>query len=348
MFTANSFAKVPVPDSTKELLAESANHALSRSTWSTYRTAQNHLEACQREAGRRMELPLSGVDVLAFTSWLLEKRGVRGVTVDAYLSALRQVHLAKGVEPPNLRPEMVKMVVQGRKHMEAAQDRAHGRITRLPVTVDMLKLLKAELADSAYPFQRKRLVWTVCSLNFFGGFRVHETLSKFEGHFDPAFCLLGRDIEVKEVLVNNRRTEILQLKLKSPKEDRIGTGSIIVDVYETGGILCPVRAYKKWISTNPPRDQDLPAFRDESGVPFTGRRLNSVLKECLEKHIPYESGVVTSHSFRAGIASLMGVLGYSDDQIMAIGRWSSSAFERYLKLPRTKRAQMAKELGKLR
>ena len=57
---------------------------------------------------------------------------------------------------------------------------------------------------------------------------------------------------------------------------------------------------------------------------------------------------MTSHSFRAGIASLMGVLGYSDDQIMAIGRWSSSAFERYLKLPRTKRAQMAKELGKLR
>ena len=72
------------------------------------------------------------------------------------------------------------------------------------------------------------------------------------------------------------------------------------------------------------------------------------LKKCLSGHIRYEDGYITSHSFRAGIASLMGTLGYSDTQIKAIGRWSSAAFENYIKLPRTKRAEMARKIGSWR
>lgn len=63
------------------------------------------------------------------------------------------------------------------------------------------------------------------------------------------------------------------------------------------------------------------------------------------KHIPGRYGHVSSHSFRSGIATLMGQLGYSDEQIKAIGRWSSKAFEEYLKMPRTKRLAMARHLA---
>jgi len=50
----------------------------------------------------------------------------------------------------------------------------------------------------------------------------------------------------------------------------------------------------------------------------------------------------TSHSFRTGAASMMGVLGYMDDDIKVIGKWSSTAFEKYVKLPRNKRKAVAR------
>ena len=184
----------------------------------------------------------------------------------------------------------------------------------------------------------------MCSISFFGGTRIHEILSRKERSFDPAFTLLWRDVELKEVKIGTETEKILQLKLKSPKEDRIGK-EVIIDIYASHGLLCPVKAYEKWLRTKPPADSESPAFRDEHGTPLTGRKLNEILKRCLEKHIDYKSGFVSSHSFRAGIASLMGTLGYSDSQIKAVGRWSSSAFENYLKLPRTKRAEMAQRIG---
>ncbi len=49
-----------------------------------------------------------------------------------------------------------------------------------------------------------------------------------------------------------------------------------------------------------------------------------------------------------GIASMLGSAGFEDQEIMATGRWSSRVFERYLKLTRTKRAEVNKKIGKLR
>ena len=38
-----------------------------------------------------------------------------------------------------------------------------------------------------------------------------------------------------------------------------------------------------------------------------------------------------------GLATEMGLAGFTDEQIMAAGRWSSTAFRSYCKLPRSKR-----------
>ena len=57
-------------------------------------------------------------------------------------------------------------------------------------------------------------------------------------------------------------------------------------------------------------------------------------------------GKITSHSFLMGIATLLGQLGYSDNEIMEIGRWSSSAFELYIRSPRAVRAKTVKRMAK--
>ena len=50
-------------------------------------------------------------------------------------------------------------------------------------------------------------------------------------------------------------------------------------------------------------------------------------------------------SLGSGLATAMSKANYSDEEIMAVGRWKSSAFLRYIKTPREKRAMVAQELA---
>lgn len=136
------------------------------------------------------------------------------------------------------------------------------------------------------------------------------------------------------------------MTLKSPKEQKSG-GDTIVDVFESGGPLCPVKAFLKWKPSISKSNRGYPIFRKKNGTPLTTRKLNQHLKTLLGEHIPKNTGTISSHSFRIGIASLLGTQGFSDKEIMQAGRWSSRAFERYMKLPRTKRAEIAKKIGSL-
>ena len=43
---------------------------------------------------------------------------------------------------------------------------------------------------------------------------------------------------------------------------------------------------------------------------------------------------------------MLGKLGFSYQEIMAMGRWSSSAFELYIRSPRAVRAETAKRMAK--
>ena len=45
--------------------------------------------------------------------WLVEDRGLISATISNYLSGARQLHVAKGLEPPQLREEQVKDILKG-------------------------------------------------------------------------------------------------------------------------------------------------------------------------------------------------------------------------------------------
>ena len=76
-----------------------------------------------------------------------------------------------------------------------------------------------------------------------------------------------------------------------------------------------------------------------------GKEFNRDLGRFLGSVAAAQGGTVTSHSFRSSIATCMASAGYSDSEIMSIGRWHSSAFLRYIKTLREKRAMVAQELA---
>lgn len=345
LFNQASFSNFNIDSHYTDILKHAANHSLAKKSWSAYKTAGNMLGRCAEETGCDMSLPLAEKQVLLFIAWLIE-RGLKSRTISSYLSGIRMAHLSRGVYIPILRSDLVKQILDGRLHLDHINSSLDNKPRRLPVTPTILRLLKIELKAADYEREDKRLLWSIATLAFAGGFRIHELLSVQEDMFDPLFTLLGSDVTLKPLTVGTERVETLQIKLKSQKSDRVGV-DCIVDVYESKGEICPVKAFKKWKQCTTHYATDLPTFRLSSGKPLTGRRFNKYLKSLLKEHIDYKKGSISSHSFRAGIATIMGQLGYADQEIQALGRWSSRAFEAYLKLPRTKRITMAKAIGSL-
>ena len=63
----------------------------------------------------------------------------------------------------------------------------------------------------------------------------------------------------------------------------------------------------------------------------------------LEVHIP--GGKVTSHSFRAGVATEMARAGHTESELMAVGQWSSLAYRHYIKMPLSHRANITRKIA---
>ena len=206
---------------------------------------------------------------------------------------------------------------------------------RKPITKDTLAILKKRLREWKASSTDQRLLWAVATNLFHGAFRIGELLGQKKAEYDPVFDLLTDDIHVS--------AKSAQFRLKMPKEDRKGR-STIVDVYATGGPHCPVRALTKWKNMNSDWPAGQPAFRWKNGSPLTQNEFRSILKERLAGFVDNPEDIFCSHSFRIGAASMLGALGFDDDDVKAVGRWSSRAFEEYLMLPRTKRMAVAKKM----
>ena len=147
--------------------------------------------------------------------------------------------------------------------------------------------------------------------------RIHEIRARDRDTFDPTTCLLASDIKVDSMMDQGKQVKLLRIHLKNPKEQKLAQG-VTIELFETGTFLCPVEAYHKWRKVSKlTLSKAKPAMRLDRGQAYTGRDFNVDLKSLLSPHMDYSKGTITSHSFRAGLATLMAQLGYSG------GAWSS-------------------------
>ena len=184
-----------------------------------------------------------------------------------------------------------------------------------------------------------------CDFAFWGGsLRCHEALSRECKEYDETTTLLFEDVKFCDAKIDGKWEKLLKIKLKCPKESSVGNG-VVIEVFRNDTFLCAAKALKKYLKTCPVKlEAGKPLFRTPNGANYTGRQFNQDLAEITADITDGTQGVIRSHSFRAGVASEMGLCGFSDDQIMAAGRWSSLAFKVYCKLPRSKRMNQQHEL----
>lgn len=185
--TAELFSSLNIPEETKKNLAKWGNFGLAQGTWSSYRTAERMWWTCMKAKHRLSQLPASQDDITVFVEWLIEDRNVKAGTVKSYLAGIRQMHIAKGMDPPVIRSAGIQWVLKGKKNAENIQARKTGQEGRLPMTVNMMKLLKETIRAWNEDMARKLLLWAVCCLAFNGAFRIHELLAKSATEFDVDF-----------------------------------------------------------------------------------------------------------------------------------------------------------------
>jgi len=334
---------VGLPRALLESAIKAANNSLTSHTWVCYESVKKHIKSCQAFTKRRFSFPFTEQMVVVFVSYLLSLGSLKAKTIESYLSALRVWHLTKGHFVQNLRPDIVKALLTGKGHFDDDIDRDD--FGRMPVLLEHLDLLHAILPlDKTLTENNKQAFWAICVMAFFGSFRITELLSKNARTIDPKTDLLRRDIEILERKVNGKKREFLRVSLKSPKEARGNKQPIKIEVFSTGDKFCPVQAYKNYELGFGVLQRSSAAFRlDITGNSFSQRFFGVKLKYFFKPYVSY--GSLTGHSFRSGLSSLLGEAGFSDEQIMALGRWSSSAFLRYIKLGRMTRCRNAEKIS---
>ena len=306
-------------------------------TWGTYQSSLNMLNTCAEELNLSLSFPLKEGKILSFVGWCINK-GNSASTIKSYLAGLTQAHLTLGLEAPNLYTKLVSQVIKGQSNVYVKNT---NKQDRLPCTLAVLRLLKAVLAKAPIKTDEKIVIWATCCVGFFGAFRMSELLCKKSSAYDEKYTLLKKDIKVR----HSNNTPSIQFRIKSAKTNKTGKPEI-VEVFATNTLLCPVKAISKLNALTSHLPLDSPAFCDSKGKALTLNRLNRCLNMFLNSH--FKHGKISGHSFRAGLVTMFAKLGYDSFQLKQIGRWSSRAYECYIKLGQTKRFQMATVISKVK
>lgn len=349
-FGQDSFKRFGFTPDIIKALGEAANHSVAGQTWASYQTAERHIARAEKHTGVQITFPFALKSTLAYIGFLLcpkdeGGRGLQGKSVEKYLSALRLLHMQKGHFEPYLRPEVIKQITRGACNRDQIIKRMEGKAEKMAMTPEIMCSLKKCLKESRFTTSRKRIIWAACTLCWSGALRVHELLSKEPGKFDPKTTMMASAIKLSSALVEGKRVETLQVYLAHPKEERLSAG-VKLDLFASEDFMCPVKAYRNWLQDKVVRlSSQKPLFRLADGRNYTGSQFNKDLKSLLKGVVDYSKSPLTSHSFRRGLATFMAKTGYSDEDIMRVGRWHSQAFKAYITAPREIRGRLAAQLA---
>ena len=236
-------------------------------------------------------LPTTEWSLMLFATWLVSARRLAPSSVSVYLAAVRSLNIDRGFPDPMVSTPRLHRLIRGIKRSAAPS-----RLSRLPITAPLLSVIHRSLALDLFDH---RMFWAACCLAFFGFLRVAEFTCPTT--FDPSTHLTPTDISFDEA-------GTIHLWLKTSKTDPFRQG-VMLHIGSSGNPICPVIA--------------------SAGVPLSPPIVNHWLRSIFTA-AGYGSAF-SSHSFRIGAATSAAAAGIPDHLIKTLGRWSSNAYQRYIR-----------------
>ena len=155
--------------------------------------------------------------------------------------------------------------------------------------------------------------------------------------FNPTCHLSIQDVAID----SHSNPTLVQLHLKQSKTDQFRQGAFIY-LSRTGTDLCPVSALLAYLAIR--GDVPGPLFIHQDRSPLTKHKLILMLRSTLQE-AGIDATYYSGHSFRIGAATTAAACGISEIFIMQMGRWRSSAYQAYIKIPTRDLATIAHKLA---
>jgi site-specific recombinase XerD len=262
--------------------------------------------------GGLWSIPLS--EIVDFIAYMYTS-GLAHSTVNCYIAGLSFCSKLNNFED-NTGAFVVRKIVDGVKRASLGKPDS-----RLPITRELLGrilLVLPSVCKSRYESHLFRAAFPLC---YHGMVRISELTTLSNSAFNHA-VRLG---EVK------RSKDGLEVFLKTSKTDQLGTGRTIYISSQNSKHLCPLLAVNNFLDCRPKIDG--PLFCHYDSKPLTRYQFSAILKRCLSiLGVPQSN--LASHSFRIGMATQCSIDGYTDEHIKKLGRWRSSVYLRYSRIPK--------------
>ena len=310
--------------------------AVSKNTLSSYSSAhRRYTNFCQRSAA--CAYPTSEHTLCQFASFLGHQH-LKYQTIKSYLSGVRYFHIMLSHADPFIH-DMPRLhyVLRGIKCEEAKN--GSSKQQRLPITPNILLQVHTVLIRDPKNFDNIML-WAASLLCFFGFLRSGEITIPAATAYDPTVHLNFADIAVN----NPSDPSIIQVKIKASKTDPFRQG-VLIHIGKTGCRLCPVQALLNYLTIR--GKSPGPLFHSQDRSPLTKAAFTSRFRAILHQ-AGIDGSAYAGHSFRIGAASTAAANGVEDSLIQTLGRWKSSAYLTYIRVPPENLAAVSKLICKSR
>lgn len=264
----------------------------------------------------------------------LGKQKLKHQTIKCYLSAVRYFQIISHFPDPFIKDmPRLQYVLRGIKSEQARQCQQSRQ--RLPVTTDILRKIHKILIQKPTDFDNVML-WSAFLVCFFGFLRSGEVTVPDASSYDAQVHLNFEDVSADD----QKSPSILQIRIKASKTDPFRKG-VNICIGRTNNPLCPVSALLNYLVIRGNSPGLLFHFKD--GTLLTKPRFTQHFR-----HLLSQAGIdptsYAGHSFRIGAATTAAARGIEDSLIQTLGRWKSSAYLTYVRLPAQTLAALSHQL----
>ena len=299
------------------------------STSSAYKSGQRrYLTFCSTFS--LSPFPVSEYTLCRFVAFLA-RSSLSYASIRLYLSAVRHLQISIGLPDLSLQSNpRLDYVMRGIRR----QLPQYTRPRRMPITPSILLALYQSWSAQPVSYT-DMMLWAACCLAFFGFLRCGEFTCPSTSPITSAVLSLG------DIAVDSRvNPQLLRVHLRHRKTDPFGNG-ITLSLGRTGHLLCPVSAVLSYLAVR--SGVPGPLFILPNGSPLSRNMLITSIRETLALH-GVDTTLYSGHSFRIGAATTAAAVGLGDALIKKLGRWKSSAYMSYIRLPTDCLAQASARL----
>ena len=251
--------------------------------------------------------PATPGHIVLFISHLYSKGQVAS-TIATKLSALSYFYKLAGSHDI-VQHFLVQKCLSGVRKLASSQD------SRMPITVPMLNTLMNNAGDVTKCYYHKVMLRAMMSLSFYAFLRPGEVTQS------------PNNLMFSNIQIHDSQLVLTFVNFKH----HVGK-PVTLSIPAQQGPTCPVMAIKSYISErgNAPG----PLFCSHSQYPITYHKYHEWFHQLVRaSSINLKMNL---HSFRIGAASLAAANGVSSTLIQQMGRWRSTAYVRYIRIPQIK------------